>query len=288
MTLSQIVRGGHSYMLTNKEIRSTAREYLRGNYKMAVVNLILITIANSVMQSVVRTLTGESALNMQMTGETLPNWDSVFSMQSSPFQTTLNVVLSIIVALIIGSMQMGNEWGYLDMLDGTPLSSGHLLKPFENQLFKTLGVLVLQAVYVILWSVLLIIPGIMKLYAFALSNFIYFDNPDMKTTDILRQSEAFMKGKKMRLFQLDLTYFVVYLIPVVLFFGVGIAAFNIYAGATTADSDALLYQALLLVGLMLAAFAIFGILTFIVEPRRKAARAVFYSEVLKEENLIIG
>ncbi|NCB67126.1 MAG: hypothetical protein EOM48_13310 [Bacilli bacterium] len=97
-----------------------------------------------------------------------------------------------------------------------------------------------------------------------------------------------MKGKKMRLFQLDLTYFVVYLIPVVLFFGVGIAAFNIYAGATTADSDALLYQALLLVGLMLAAFAIFGILTFIVEPRRKAARAVFYSEVLKEENLIIG
>ena len=109
MTLSQIVRGGHSYMLTNKEISSTAREYLRGNYKMAVVNLILITIANSVMQSVVRTLTGESALNMQMTGETLPNWDSVFSMQSSPFQTTLNVVLSIIVTLIIGSMQMGNE-----------------------------------------------------------------------------------------------------------------------------------------------------------------------------------
>lgn len=90
----------------------------------------------------------------------------------------------------------GNEWGYLDMLDGTPLSSGHLLKPFENQLFKTLGVLVLQAVYVILWSVLLIIPGIMKLYALALSNFIYFDNPDMKTTDILRQSEAFMKGKR--------------------------------------------------------------------------------------------
>lgn len=39
-------------------------------------------------------------------------------------------------------------------------------------------------------------------------------------------------------------------------------------------SDALLYQALLLVGLMLAAFAIFGILTFIVEPRRKAARAI--------------
>ena len=115
-------------MLTNKEIRSTAREYLRGNYKMAVINLILITIANSVMQSVIRTLTGESALNMRMTGETLPNWDSVFSMQYSPFQTTLNVVLSIIVALIIGSMQMGNEWGYLDMLDGTPLSSSHLLK----------------------------------------------------------------------------------------------------------------------------------------------------------------
>jgi len=37
-------------MLTNKEIRSTAREYLRGNYKMAVINLILITIANSVLQ----------------------------------------------------------------------------------------------------------------------------------------------------------------------------------------------------------------------------------------------
>jgi hypothetical protein len=61
-----------------------------------------------------------------------------------------------------------------------------------------------------------------------------------------------------------------------------------YAGSATADPDALLYQLLLLMGLMLAAFAVFGILTFIVEPRRKAARAVFYSEVLKEENLIVG
>ena len=86
-------------------------------------------------------------------------------MQSSPFQTTLNVVLSIIVSLIIGSMQMGKRMGAIWICWTVrhfrrAICSNRL----KNQFFKTLGVLALQAIYVILWSVLLIIPGIMKLY----------------------------------------------------------------------------------------------------------------------------
>ena len=267
-------------MMTNGEIRASGREYLRGNYKMAVINMILLGVANSTFQSIVRSLTGESMMNINLSGQGIPSIDTILSMNYSAFQTFLNVVLSIAVGLLMAAMHMGNEWGYLDMLDGVPLSASHLIKPFERNVWKMFGVLALQAIYIFLWAILLLIPGIIKFYSLALANFIYFDNPDMKTTDILKQSESFMKGKKLKLFQLDLSYIWIYFVPVSLIFS------SIFTVLFNYNSTRSSYASLaLFIIMLLVAFAVLFIMTFIIEPRRKAARAVFYTEVLRDEDI---
>jgi len=274
-------------MMTNKEIRSTGREYLRGNYKSAIINLILLGVANSTLQSIVRSLTGESAMNIDLGGQTLPTWDTIFSLDFSTFQTSLNVVLSLVVGLVIAAMQMGNDWGYLDMVDGVPLSAKHLFKPFEKNVWKTFGLLALQAILIFLWAILFVIPGIIKFYSLALANYIYFDSADMKITDIMRQSESYMKGKKWNLFKLDMSYVWIYLVPIVLFLGYLVSfVISVYGAydSNTASSDALLGQLFLFIILMGLTLVVFGILTFVIEPRRKAARAVFYTDVLEYEN----
>lgn len=81
----------------------------------------------------------------------------------------------------------------------------------NNKHFGT--ILVTYAVdYVITfaWTLLLIIPGIIKAYAYAMAPFIMTDmidsGKDIGITDAINKSQEIMKGHKMELFKLDLSF----------------------------------------------------------------------------------
>ena len=60
--------------------------------------------------------------------------------------------------------------------------------------------------FVFLWSLLLIIPGIIKAYAYSMTIYIAEENPDMDPREAMKKSEEMMKGHKWELFVLDLTF----------------------------------------------------------------------------------
>ena len=60
--------------------------------------------------------------------------------------------------------------------------------------------------FVWLWSLLFVIPGIIKAYEYRLVPYIYAENPDMKYSDILAESSKLMKGNKWKTFVLDLSF----------------------------------------------------------------------------------
>lgn len=65
---------------------------------------------------------------------------------------------------------------------------------------------VIKNLYIFLWSLLFIIPGIVKSYAYALAEFIAMENPEMSASDCLRLSQERMDGHKKELFLLDLSF----------------------------------------------------------------------------------
>lgn len=80
--------------------------------------------------------------------------------------------------------------------------------------------MLLKAIYLILWTLLLIIPGIIKSYSYAMTEFILKDNPEMKNNAAIEKSMAMMQGKKMKLFLLDLS-FIGWIILALLTLGLG-------------------------------------------------------------------
>jgi uncharacterized membrane protein len=80
--------------------------------------------------------------------------------------------------------------------------------------------MLLKAIYLILWTLLLIIPGIIKSYSYAMTEFILKDNPEMKNNAAIEKSMAMMQGKKMKLFLLDLS-FIGWIILAILTLGLG-------------------------------------------------------------------
>lgn len=60
---------------------------------------------------------------------------------------------------------------------------------------------------VILWSLLFIIPGIVKSYSYSMSYYILADNNDISVNEAIKRSKEIMRGYKADLFSLHLSFF---------------------------------------------------------------------------------
>lgn len=76
---------------------------------------------------------------------------------------------------------------------------------FENygHIFCTLF---LKDLFLMLWSLLLFIPGIIKSYSYRMVPFILKDNPELSATEVITRSREMMNGHKWRAFLLDLSF----------------------------------------------------------------------------------
>lgn len=60
--------------------------------------------------------------------------------------------------------------------------------------------------WIFIWSLLFFIPGIIKAYAYSMTEFILAENPDMDATEVLKHSEEMMQGHKWELFVFQLSF----------------------------------------------------------------------------------
>lgn len=82
---------------------------------------------------------------------------------------------------------------------------GELFSGFSDYL-RIVGTMLLMSLYTILWSCLLIVPGIIKYFSYALTPFILKDYPELSYNAAIERSMAMMSGNKWRLFLLMLSF----------------------------------------------------------------------------------
>lgn len=93
-----------------------------------------------------------------------------------------------------------------------------------NTFVDSLVAYIMITLLTLLWSLLFIIPGVIKAFAYSQTFFILVENPGMSGMDALRKSEEMMRGHKKELFLLQLSFFW-WIIVVMLTFG--LAAFYV-------------------------------------------------------------
>ena len=115
-------------------------------------------------------------------------------------------VLVAIARIIIGSfVEVGYARFNMDLVDG---EEGRLetLFRYVKQWGTMLAAVLLQAVYIIGWTLLFIIPGLIAAYRYQLTGYILAENPEMGANDAITRSKELMKGNKWRLFCLDFSF----------------------------------------------------------------------------------
>lgn len=134
----------------------------------------------------------------------------------------VTLVLDALIATFIGTLILsgplyyGLSLVYLNIYKGKNENVDTLLQGFYR-FGETFLLYLKMTLFIILWSLLFIIPGIVKALAYSMSYYIMAENPEMNSTDALAESERMMKGHKGRLFCLYLSFIGWFLLSILTF-----------------------------------------------------------------------
>jgi uncharacterized membrane protein len=116
-----------------------------------------------------------------------------------------SLFLSVGSLLVTGAFMLGYAYWALFILRKDSFEVEHLFDGFQN-FVNSLVTYLLMVLLVFAWTLLLIVPGIIKALAYSQAFFILADEPETKGMDALRKSEAMMKGNKTKYFLMLLVF----------------------------------------------------------------------------------
>lgn len=119
----------------------------------------------------------------------------------TPGAALLNLAVGI-VSLVIGA---GFTIYCLRTVRGMQTSYWNLFDAF-GMFFRVIWLYILEGIFVFLWSLLFIIPGIIAVYRYRMALYLLLEHPEMSALQCISESKRLMVGHKGELFWMDLSF----------------------------------------------------------------------------------
>lgn len=145
------------------------------------------------------------------------------------------IVLALAVRIFIGyAIEVGGRKFFIKLPEGdTDLR--YIGYGFRRDRYHDILVTMLsRGIYITLWMLLLIIPGVIKMYAYRMVPYILADNPGIGRTRAIELSNQMTMGEKFDIFVLDISFLGWYLLGA-LALGIGVLFVQPYYDATNAE-----------------------------------------------------
>ena len=211
--------------MTSSELRRIARQNLEGTWGISVGVALVASILGGAV-----TGTG-SNINFNFNEESVRTLPPFFWAVLLP-AASLAGLLSLAALILGGVVELGYAKFLLKQHDKKELAFSDLFSQFDR--FGTgFAQKFLRTLFTVLWSLLFIIPGIVKGLSYAMTPFILEEHPEMTASQAIKASMKLMEGHKMELFILGLT-FIGWEILACLTMGIGFLFLNPYMNAVYA------------------------------------------------------
>lgn len=174
------------------ELKTKALSSLEGNWGVAVGLTFIYFMLNTVLVSVVET-TVSGAFGV---------WSDTKTMMVTAKLSNLAISMMLI------PFYVGVYWFYLDMVRGKGPKIGDAFLTYNDfySTLKLLGASIMQFVYTFLWSLLLVIPGVIKSIAYSQMFYLLRDHPEYSINEAITESRKRMNGLKTKYFLLILSF----------------------------------------------------------------------------------
>lgn len=224
-------------MKTRAELKTEAKAVLRGRWKDSVLMSLVPTLISIAIGLILFIL-----LVLPVILFVQNNPDIVSGTASYDGNSGGGGGGGLVGGLLAALFSAGISWTYLDLLRGKRQE----IRPFSDAfrgfsgpvILGVICVYLLMTIFIFLWSLLLIIPGIIKGYAYSQAYFVYYDTYEETGErsgflECITRSRKLMKGYKGQLFLLDLS-FLGWHILAILTAGIGYLWLTPYITATKA------------------------------------------------------
>ncbi len=192
-------------MWTRAELKDNAKKFFKFNYwKMVLVALVLTMVSGG--GSSAGSRSARSAVNESSYGGYMSPAEAAGFMVG--FLTIMLVVMVVGIAVsffLLNPLVVGAQRFFV-VSHYQKAELGELGYGFSNSYMNVVKTMFLKALYVFLWSLLLVIPGIIKGYEYRMIPYILAENPGIDSSDAFAMSKQMMDGNKWNAFVLDLSF----------------------------------------------------------------------------------
>ena len=174
------------------ELKREARLSLKGNWGTAIALSLIMFLLSMVLPTVIEVIFSGG-------------WSEWYDQDVAPIGVSaFNTLLSI--ALI--PFTIGIYWFYLDLvrMESTSFEKAFSIYTNGKMFSKVIIASIVQGIFVFLWSLLLLIPGIIKSLAYSQLFFLLRDHPQLSTLEAITESRKRMNGLKWKYFLMILSF----------------------------------------------------------------------------------
>jgi len=224
-------------MWSRKELKQETKDFLKKYYWKSFLVCLIASILTSGSSSREKRTNGIDQNSQSLTQqeyyiELAPGanriifddlFDNPFSIKVVGFATVLLLGLgSIVLTIIFGNLLLvGEKRFFINSFKGEEVKISTMFTTFKKgQWLNLAGKMFLLDVYILLWFLLLIIPGIIKVYQYKFAPYILAESPELTLKEALKISTKLTDGEKSNMFVLDLSFLGWHLLGS-LFFGIG-------------------------------------------------------------------
>ena len=187
--------------------KTKAKEILRTSKPSMLLAGMYYVLLSAVIAWLSLRLTGvdnDTAVKM-MEAANSGNTDAVMTMMNRSMPTPAASLLDVLLHMALSVVGVGLTLFVLNSIRNNGPVLGNLLDGF-GMLPRLLALLIMESFLVFLWSLLLLIPGIIAIYRYRFAVYLLLDHPEYSALDCIRRSKEMTNGFKEQLFLLDLSF----------------------------------------------------------------------------------
>ncbi len=140
-----------------------------------------------------------------------------FSKEGFGFAVVSIIIITFILSLIIAAIGLAVKYFLLVPFEygcrkffrknlDEPAKLSNIVYVFDSHYKNVVKTAFMRNLFISLWSLLFIVPGIIKAYEYRMVPYIMSEDPNMNYKDALAESKKLMMGNKWKTFVLDLSF----------------------------------------------------------------------------------
>jgi uncharacterized membrane protein len=181
--------------------KDRAKDLLAGNYAKPIVAMLIFGVVDGILVGIHRSVG--------------PKYDPVTMQLIEPGNQFLMTILSLGQFLLSAGIVYSFITLWLTIVREKEIRVDEvLLSGFKEQYGRNLVTHFMRSLFIVLWSLLFVIPGLIKAYSYAMAFYLLKKNPGMDALESISTSKKLMDGRKADLFMLDLSYIGWYLLGI--------------------------------------------------------------------------